>query len=69
MENVPVDLIADLTRGLMNSDFRFFEHSGEKINIPDVDPGMKELILLLMKEDFEINVISASNSISVKIIL
>ncbi len=68
MENVPVDLIADLTRELMNSDFRFLEHSGEKISIPHIDPGTRAIISLLEKENYDINVISASNSISVKII-
>ena len=68
MVNVPVDLIADLTRELMNSDFRFLEHSGEKISIPHVDPGIRALISLLEKQNYDINVISASNSISVEII-
>ncbi len=68
MENVPVNLIAELTRGLMNSDFRFLEHSGEKISIPHVDPGIRALISLLEKQNYDINVISASNSISVEII-
>lgn len=68
MKNVPVELIADLTRELMNSDFSFLEHSGEKISIPHIDPGIRELISLLEKENFDINVISASNSISVEIV-
>ncbi|MEN8223326.1 MAG: HAD family hydrolase [Acidobacteriota bacterium] len=68
MEYIPVSLIADLTRGLMNSDFRHLEHSGEKIPIPHIDPGMRSLIDLLKNEKFDIYVISASNSISVKII-
>ncbi|MCK4889766.1 MAG: haloacid dehalogenase-like hydrolase [Candidatus Aminicenantes bacterium] len=68
MKNVPVNLIADLTRELMNSDFRFLEHSGEKISIPHVDTGIRVLVSLLKKENYDINVISASNSISVKIV-
>lgn len=66
---VPRNLIADLTRELMNSDFRFLDHSGVQISIPHIDPGMRALILLLKKENFEICVISASNSISVNIIV
>ncbi len=68
MEYIPEILIADLTRELMNSDFRHIEHSGEKIPIPHIDPGMNSLINLLINEKFEIHVISASNSISVKVI-
>jgi len=68
MVNVPVDLIADLTRELMNSDFSFLEHSGEKIDIPHIDPVIRELFSLLKKENYDINVISASNSISVRIV-
>lgn len=69
MDNIPVKLIADLTRALMNSDFRSLEHSGEQITIPHVDQGMMVLLALLKKEKFEIKVISASNSISVNVIV
>ncbi len=68
MEYIPPSLIADLTRELMNSDFRYIEHSEEQIPIPHIDPGMRSLIDLLKKENFDIYVISASNSISVKVI-
>ena len=68
MEYIPESLIADLTRELMNSDFMYIEHSGEQILIPHIDPGMRSLIDLLKSEKFDIYVISASNSISVKVI-
>jgi len=68
MEYIPESLILDLTRELMNSDFRYIEHAGEQIPIPHIDPGMRSLIDLLKGEKFDIYVISASNSISVKVI-
>ncbi len=68
MEYVPESLIADLTRELMNSDFRHIEHSGEHIPIPHIDPGMRSIIDFLIIEKFDIYVISASNSTSVKVI-
>ncbi len=68
MNKIPVQLVKNLTRELMNSDFRFLEHSGDKIVIPNVNPGMASLLMLLKNEDYEIKVISASNSVSAKII-
>ena len=68
MDKIPVDLVADLTRELMNSDFRYLEHSGEQIPIPHIDPGMISLMEVLRKNRFEIYIISASNQVSVRVI-
>ncbi len=68
MESVPEELIKNLTRELMNSDFSSLEHSGERVAIPCINLDIKEIIERLKKSGYKINIISASNSISVRVI-
>ncbi len=68
MESVPVKVITDLTRELMNSDFKYIDHVGNKVRIPFVKQEMKEFVNLLKSSGFEIIVISASNIFSVRVI-
>jgi len=68
MESVSEELIENLTRELMNSDFNSLEHLGDRVDIPCINFDMKEVIEKLKKLNFKINIISASNSISVRII-
>lgn len=68
MEGIPLSVIENLTKEIMNSDFRYIEHNGEKIPIPEINEVMKKFVELLKVLDYKVFIISASNIYSVRFI-
>ncbi|MEN8152825.1 MAG: haloacid dehalogenase-like hydrolase [Acidobacteriota bacterium] len=68
MEGISISIIENLTKEIMNSDFRYIEHEKEKIPVPAINEIMKKFMELLKSLDYKVYIISASNIYSVRFI-
>lgn len=67
MAGIPVETVKETTRRVLKSPASFLEIEGVHVPVPRPNPVMKTLVSYLEKLGYTIYIISATNSISVKV--
>lgn len=68
MDNLELKLVENITKEIIHTDDIDFELEGYKIPIPKPNKLMQSIVTLLNTSGIEVNVVSASNRVSVEII-